>query len=568
MLYNKYRKRCINFFWIIVCLFIVVLCRLCYLQLWQGKEIGEKSRSKRTITLESRRGIIYDRQGRELAVSIGVNSLYAHPKLVKDFYRTALKLSPILGMPTETILRQLRKNAPFVWIKRKISARESSQIKKLKLDGCNFIKEQKRFYPKKSFASNLIGFVNLDDKGSEGIELQFDHCLRGPTKKIPLIKDAKGRFILEDKEDTSPKSGYDLILTIDEVIQHAAEIELKNACEQHQASAGSIIIMNPKTGEILALAIQPTYNPNSFREYSSSFWRNRVIADSFEPGSTFKIITAANLLEKKLVTPDDNFNCTGGIAVQNRYIRCHKTHGEINFRSVVADSCNVGIITASRKLDFKSFYSFILDLGFHQLTRVDLPGEELGIASSPKSILVKSTMSIGQGISVTPIQLITAVSAIANGGMLMKPLVIKAIRSPEGKIIKEYHPVEVKQVLQSQTCRDVTELLKGVVTQGSGELTRIEGYAIAGKTGTAQKVDSATGRYSPTKFVSSFIGYLPADDPQIIALVIIDEPKGISWGSKVAVPTFAKVIKRILPYLDILPEKVIVPATTSTEVFN
>lgn len=558
MLCNQYRKRSIAFFWVIVCLFAFVFCRLSYLQLWQGKQMRKLASHKGSITLEMKRGIIYDRQGRELAVSVEVESLYAHPKLVKTPYRAARKLSPILNLPAEVILKQLKKrDTPFVWIARRLTKVKADQIRRLKLTGFNFIGEQKRFYPKKTSAAHLIGFVGLDNRGLEGIELQFDHCLRGPTKKIELIRDAEGKIILEGKDETSIKpSGYELILTIDEVIQHAAEIELEAACEQYQAASGAVIVMNPKTGEIMALAVRPAYNPNNFWDYDSACWRNRAITDIYEPGSTFKIFTATYLLEKKLVTPQSRFYCQGRIRVGNRVIRCHEDHGHLDFSGVIANSCNVGTILASKELKSAQFYSLLLDFGFSKLSQIDLPGEEKGLLRKPKewTELSKATMVIGQGVSVTPMQLITAVSAIANKGMLMRPLIVKAIRSPEGKIIKEYHPIKVKQVIDRELAKEVTEVLKGVVTQGTGELAMIEGYDIAGKTGTAQKVDPVEKGYSSSKYISSFIGYLPADDPQLVVLAIVDEPKGTHWGSKVAAPVFARVVKRIVPYLYILPQ--------------
>jgi cell division protein FtsI/penicillin-binding protein 2 len=312
--------------------------------------------------------------------------------------------------------------------------------------------------------------------------------------------------------------------------------------------------MNPKTFEILASAIWPTYNPNYFNKYPHHQFRNRVITDIFEPGSTFKIITATALLKERLIEPDKLYFCPGYIEVENKIIHCYKEHEHLNFEGIIAESCNVGLIHYVKKLNSRKFYSHILEFGLNEPTKIGLYGEGKGLLSNPAhwSCLSKSTIAIGQGISITPLQLISAVAAIANGGLLMKPMIIKAIKNPNGKIIKRFNPTPIRQVISPKLANEMNELLKKVVKDGTGELAQITGYEIAGKTGTAQKVDPEGG-YSTTKFISSFIGYLPADDPEVVILVIVDEPKGTYWGGKVAAPAFRQVAKRIISYMGILP---------------
>jgi len=535
------------------------------------REIGEGEHTK-TIQIESARGTIFDRNLKELAISIEVDSIYAHPSQIEKPYITAVKLAKILRMNYKTICAKLTSKEPFVWIKRKVPKKQSQEIKKLNVKGINFLKEYKRFYPENHLAAHLIGFVGLDNKGLEGVELAYDRYLRGGINKLLVVRDGEGKTILDLKNNlrTDALNGNDIILTIDEVIQHYAELELKDVCNKYQAKGGMMIVMNPKTGEILAWVVYPFYNPNYFNRYSPNQFRNRIITDSFEPGSTFKIITSVALLKEKLIDPEKTYFCPGYIKIGNKIIHCYRKqgHGYLNFDQIIVQSCNVGIIQCVKELSNRRFYSHILEFGLNKPTGIGLYGERKGNLPHPKywSKLSKFTIAIGQGISVTPLGLITAVAAIPNNGVLMKPLIIKAIRSPEGKIIKEFKPTPVRQVISPELSQEMTNLLKKVVIEGTGKLAQINGYEIAGKTGTAQKVESSGG-YSSNKFIASFIGYFPADNPKLIILVIVDEPKGIYWGGKVATPTFRQTAKRILSYMGVLPTEEYV-ATSSTSSNN
>lgn len=505
----------------------------------------------KTVQIELARGTIFDSNLRELAISIEVDSIYAHPSQVKEPYVAATKLAKILQMNPDTVYTKLTSKAPFVWIKRKVSKTQSQKIRELNLAGIGFLKEYKRFYPKNHLAAHLIGFTGLDNKGLEGIELAYDRYLKGGISKLVVLRDGKGKTILCPEVTMFPTAlkGNDIILTIDEVIQHHAESELEKVCNKYHAKGGVIIVMNPKTGEILASAIQPSYNLNYFNHYSPHQYRNKIITDTFEPGSTFKIITASALLKKGVIDPNKTYFCPGRIEIENEIIRCHEEHGYLNFENIIAKSCNVGIIQCVKKLQNKEFYSHILEFRLNAPTKIGLYGEEKGLLLYPNqwSKLCKYTIAIGQGISITPLQLITAVAAIANDGVLMKPMIVKGIKNSQGEIIKEFKPTPIKQVIPPELAKEITKLLKKVVSDGTGKLAQISGYEIAGKTGTAQKVEPQGG-YSSSRVVASFIGYFPADDPDLIILVMVDEPKGVYWGGKVATPTFNQLAKRILSY--------------------
>lgn len=557
---KTYKDRVTIGFGILVLIAVILICRLAYIQLWHGRAMKElaSSSQERLITIEMNRGTIYDRCGRELAVSVEVDSLCAHPKEISCPETIADKLAPILQMQRNQILSMCKKKSSFVWIKRKLTMRQAAQIDKLNLPSVNFIKEYKRLYPKKELGAQILGFAGMDNRGLEGIELSFDKVLKGPTKSITLTRDAIGHTII-DKKNMSffSDKGCDITLTIDEVIQYAAEAEVKKACVEYNALSGCAVVMNPKTGEILALASYPTYNPNFFSSYPTNHRRNMAISDVLEPGSTLKPLVAACLLEEGVISPFEEFYCSGSTYVGKKNIHCAHTHEKISFAEVISKSCNVGMIQATKRLSSQKFYSYLDAFGLTKPTGIDLPGEEKGILAKPEqwSNVSKAVLSMGQGISTTPLQLSMALATIANNGIPMKPMIIKVIKDRKNKIIKDYQPTPMKRVISENTAKSVSNLLKKAVEEGTGEKAQIEGYAIAGKTGTAQKVISGCKGYSKDKYIASFIGYMPADDPQILIAVIIDEPKTSEyWGGTVAAPVFREIGKRVLPYLHILPD--------------
>lgn len=569
----------------LILLCFLLLFRLYTLQITQKGFDPEAYDKKHTTRLQINcpRGNIYDCQGEELAVTIEVKSLYAaKPDKVPFAKRRQLaaRLAPILDKEPAEIEHKLKKNTNVLLARKidPIKAESIWDINLLYIDKQNnklyfdekdrgsylyFDPEYKRFYPKRKMAAHLLGFVNIDNKGQEGIEGFFESDLAGPSKNIKVPKDGLKRrpILINGKDAFPPSQGHSLILTIDEVIQHAAEIELSAACYQHEAPRGSIIVMNPMTGEVLAMAIYPSFNPNSYSEYTSKERRNIAITDPFEPGSTFKAITAAAILKEGVVNERDRFFCPGYVGIGTRRpIRCHENHEELSFREAIEESCNVGVITTALRLNPEEFYTTARDFGFRTKTDIQLLAECSGKLTHPRNWSKTSipTLAIGQGeISVTPLQLIAAISALANGGKLMKPLIVKKVVDAKGEVVKEYYPEVVRQVIPSSIAFQVTDILKGVVDRGTGQEAAIEGYSAAGKTGTAQKVDSRTKKYSNDKFVSSFVGYLPADDPKIAVLVVIDEPGGDDyWGSEVAAPVFKKVVQRILPHIGLFPQSI------------
>jgi cell division protein FtsI (penicillin-binding protein 3) len=508
--------------------------------------------------LVPKRGTIYDRKENELAVSIEVDSVYADPRKVVDVKRTANDFASILKMDREELRQRLKSRRSFEWIQRKISPREASEIKALQLPGICFLKENRRFYPNSQLAAHLIGFVGLDSKGLEGVEFQYDVSLNGKNNVWTTGRDALGREIvmgepLFEKEDHHKN----IFLTLDKHIQHVAEIELSRSVQKWRAKGGTVVAMDPLTGKILAMASYPSFNPNQFIQYPSKLWRNRAISDIFEPGSLFKTFLAAAALEEKVVGPSDSFFCeNGSYAVYDRTIHDHSKYGWLTFQQIIKFSSNIGASKVGEKMGKERFYRYICAFGFGEKTRVDLPGEGKGIVHHPRywAPVALDTISFGQGISVTGIQLVAALSAIANGGFLMKPYVVEKITNEKGEVSQSFQPEVVRRVISEETAKKVTALLKTTTEKGgTGEGAVPTGYEVAGKTGTAQKVEPLLGGYSEDRYTSGFMGFAPAEDSKIVLLVVIDEPRGSSYGGIVAAPVFQAIMEKVLPYLNVLP---------------
>ncbi|MFQ5803110.1 MAG: peptidoglycan D,D-transpeptidase FtsI family protein [Candidatus Methylomirabilales bacterium] len=529
--------------------------RLYDIQIVRHHDLGTRANAQyqRRIPVASKRGAIYDRHGRALAISLDAASVFAHPELVQDPIATASQLAQVLKLPARKIRGKLRSDRPFVWIQRKVGLARAEAVANLALPGVGLVPEGKRYYPRRHLAAHVIGFAGLDNKGLEGVELEYDHLLRGGVQSLSGRVDALGRVVFREAEDTP--AGSDLFLTIDEVIQHVAERELDAAIRRSGARSGTVIVVDPGTGEILALANLPSYNLNTYGSSRPAFRRNRALTDPYEPGSAFKLILAAAALEEGLVRPGDFFHGEDGfIKVAGVKIRDHEKYGWMTFRDVVAFSSNVGAVKVGMKVGKDLFYTYITSFGFGLPTQVDLPGENSGLVRQPRrwSRLSIGAVSIGHEISATPIQLITAVAAVANGGYLMRPHVVKAVRDPDGRM-NEIQPFPVRRVISPGTARTLGSMLTEVVQRGTGQAAAIPGTAVAGKTGTAQKFDQDTGRYSRTKVVASFIGYVPAGDPRLAILVLIDEPQRFTWGGSVAAPVFREIAQEVLGYLKISP---------------
>lgn len=557
MLLSKEKKERIIFLFILfIFLYFSLVYRLYNIQVIQSNKFKEIAQQEHltSFSIEGERGNIYDRNYKKLAVNVNVQSLFAIPPKVVSPQETAQKISSILNLKTKDVMEKLNQKKSFVWIKRKLKETEVAEIKKLNLEGFDFIDESKRYYPKNYLVSNLMGFVGIDNQGLEGLESFFDEELKGLPGLVILERDATGsRVPLSVKEPTAHQDGNSIVLTIDEVIQYITEEALDKAFQKSRAKAGVAIVVEPKTGGILAIAIKPSYDPNYFNQYSRDLWRNRAVTDVYEPGSTFKIVTIATALEEKVVKLDDQFYCKGWTKYNGTVFHDIHQHGSQNLTDIVKNSCNVGVIQTGTRLDEKVFEKSIRRFGFGSLTEIDLPGEVNGLVRSTKdwSKISLASLSIGQEISVTPIQLIMAVSAIANRGTLMKPMIVKEIIDSKQNKIKIFKPKPVRQVVSVDTALTMTKILEQVVNDGTGTRAKLAGYQVAGKTGTAQKFDSSIGKYSEDKYSSFFVGYVPAENPSIAILVLLDEPKGSYYGGTVAAPVFQEITSKALPYLSV-----------------
>lgn len=510
----------------------------------------------RTLSPMPVRGTIYDRTGRELAVSVEADSVYANPLELDDPYKTANIISQTLKVDSSRLIRELNKEKGFIWIKRKVTPDEAEAVESLNIKGIGFIKEGKRFYPKKELAGRMVGFVGIDNHGLSGVEYSYDEQLMIDPDRVVIEKDAFGRGVnFADDYEKSIEKGYDLKLTIDEVIQYITEKELAGQVSKYKARGGTAIVMDPYTGEILAMADQPQFNPNSFGQYKERDWRNKGVTDSFEPGSTFKMILTAAAIEEKIASQNDIFFCENGeYEIGGRVIHEAKYHKYkwLTLKEIVGKSSNIGVIKVAQRLGAKNFYDYILKFGIGSKTNINLPGESAGKVRDIKewSGVSLASISFGQEVSVTPLQLITAVSAIANGGILMKPYAIKAVEK-DGMAADEFKPEVVRRVISEKTSRELSEILEYAVRYGTGQKAILEGYDVAGKTGTAQKASPDKKGYSEDKFISSFIGYVPSRNPRIAILIIIDEPEGVAWGGEVAAPVFREIARQTLRYLKV-----------------
>jgi cell division protein FtsI/penicillin-binding protein 2 len=531
--------------------------RLVNLQLFQYIDLSKLARRQqnRVFEIGPKRGTIYDRRNRELAVSIDVESVFAVSTEISAKEQVASQLARALNLNREDILRKLTSSHGFVWMKRKADFAEVASVKSLRLPGIYFEKESKRFYPKRELASNTIGCVGTDNDGLSGLEFAYDKLVRGKPGQALLMTDARQRSF--SSIEKAPTAGEDLVLTIDEYIQYLVEQELSSQVKKSQAIGGTVVVMDPRSGEILAMASLPTFNPNQYWKSSTEYWRNRAILSVYEPGSTFKIITAATALEEHLVTPEEPIDCRGGaIVVGGRRIHDHKAYGVLSVREVVAHSSNVGVIQLGFRIGKERFERYIRNFGFGSPTDVDLPGESKGLLrpASQWPAVTLANISMGQGIGVTPLQLLTAVSSIANGGYLVRPHIVQQVGTGGIQRISFEPERNRKRVLSTETTQEVKEMLTSVITAGTGKEAQLEGYTAGGKTGTAQKIE-ANGRYSHSKFISSFVGFAPLENPAIAVVVTIDEPRGQYYGAQVAAPVFRSIAEKTLRYLSIPPDQ-------------
>ena len=562
-------------------LFLCLIFRIGYLQLIKGEWLSTKASEQQTreIPIEAKRGTIYDTNMKELAVSVTKYTVWCKPVEVKETKETSKKLAEILNEDYDDIYKKVnKKNMALVKVKRWIDDDVANKVTKAGLAGIWVAEDNQRYYPYGNFASYVLGHSSADSTGVAGIELKYDDVLKGTAGKLVVSTDASGKEIPQGSEQYyEPTTGNGLVLTIDEVIQHYCEKAAQKAYEENNAAKVTIVAMDPKTGDIKAMVKKPDYNPNNptksvFPVYKkeidackgddkklmaaySKMWRNTVISDTYEPGSTFKLITSAAGLEEGVVKQSDKFTCTGSVTVEGRKIKCwrsYRPHGAETFKQAVQNSCNPVFVEVGRRLGVLKMYDYIDAFGLNKKTGIDLQGEAGSILYNEKDVgpVELATISFGQSISVTPIQLITAVCSIVNDGTRMQPRLVKAYTDSKGNITKEVAPVAVKQVISKETSAQMREIMESVVTDGGGKIAYLPGYRLGAKTGTAQKV--IDGKYAQGKYVCSFISMAPSNDPKIVVLAIVDEPTGVTaFGSTTAGPIIKEVMSNTLKYLDV-----------------
>ena len=539
-------------------LFLAVTVQAFRLQIVQHEEMLKKAerQHQRIVPLTPVRGTIMDRNGNKLAVSLEMDSCFAEPRNIQDIDGTATVLAPFLRTTKQELLKKLNGSKNFVWLERRLTPEQAAPIKNLKLRGIGFAPESKRYYPNMEAAAHVIGFTGLDPIGLEGVELKYDSVMLGNTGYMVTERDALGRSIArKDSVIKNSSPGNNLVLTLDMTIQHIVEKELAKAVTESQAKGGMALVMEAATGKILALANYPTFNPNSFAQFTHAQLRNRTVADTFEPGSTFKIFVIAAALEERLVSPNDVFNCENGVyRVADRIIHDDHPHPRLSVSDIIKYSSNIGSAKIGFKLGEVRLKEYLRNFGFGARTGIDLPGEAQGSLKKRWYGIDLATTSFGQGVSLSTVQLVTAVSSIANGGMLMKPYIVEKILDDSGQAVQENEPQIIRRVVSPETARRVARMMETVTGEGgTGTKAAVEGYRVAGKTGTAQKVDPLTRSYSPTKRIGSFVGFVPADNPKLTIAIIIDEPQGIKYGGVVAAPAFHGIALNSLAYLKIMP---------------
>lgn len=577
---------------LLVCMigFLYVLYHVVKWQIIKGAELSQAAIEQQTRdkTINSKRGAILDRNGNVLAASISVETVAASPVDVKkndtSIEEISRNISKLLEMEYEDVYKKLNQNTSYVILKRKIDKSVADRVRAYLSDneigGFSLVTDTKRYYPYDNLASHVIGFTGMDNQGLAGIELQYDSYLKGASGRLVTANDASGSAMPFDYEKlVDPEDGLDVVLTIDENIQRIAEKYMEQAVEENQLANGACcIVMEVETGEILAMTTKPDFNLNDpfvitdeekleeinefpegeerskkYSEELNRLWRNKAVVDAYEPGSTFKIFTSAMAIEENVITSDETFYCNGSKRVANYNINCwkHGGHGSQTFERAVQNSCNPAFIEIGARVGASKFYDYMYGLGFREKTGIDLPGEDIGLMHEKSGFneVELATYSFGQGFTVTPIQMITAVNAVANDGMMVKPHIVKRFVDSEGNVVKEFGTEEIRQIVSEATSKQLREVLESVVSEGSGSGAYIKGYRVGGKTGTSEKTPRGNGKY-----IASFIGMAPSDDPEIICLVLLDEPTtGVYFGGIIATPVARSIMEESLAYLEIEP---------------
>jgi len=513
------------------------------------RQYGEDQHQRRRI-LFAQRGDIYDRDGTKLVFNLPVKSYYVHPPEVQDPQRLSTLFGQLLNCSSRSIRKEISRHPSFAWVARKLSPVECQLVESWKLSGVYEQDEIQRYYPGRALACQVLGFTNIDNKGLEGIELQYDEVLSGLDGWVVVQIDACGRSIpLLEYPRQEPSDGLGLVLHLHAGYQAIAEQELARGISDTGARAGCVILMDPGTGQILAMANEPRYDLNDPGGVPANWRRNRAITDMFEPGSTLKIVTAAAALEQGAKEPDDLIYCEGGqMKVCHKVIHDVEENGWLTFQQVIEKSSNIGTIKVARELGEQTFYQYARAFGLGNLTGVDLPGEVKGLMAHPRtwSKMSLPSMSIGHEVAVTPLQLICAYAAVANDGILMKPQMVQCIIDPRGNVIERFDAVPIRRIVSTETAAVLRSFLTRVVEKGTGQMARIEGFKVAGKTGTAYKLKEDGSGFSTSRFVASFCGFFPADRPKLVGLVVLDEPKSPHSGGHAAAPVFRRIMEHVL----------------------
>ena len=551
-----------------LCFWLLVIClRLVYLQIFCYGEFERRAQhqQQRSFDISPKRGVIYDRAGRELAMSIQVDSAFVVPSEAPDLPNTVSLITRITKEDPRVVLADCRAHKTFCWVARKADAETIERIRALNLQGIHYQKEPKRFYPKRELAAQILGYVGTDDQGLSGLERQFNKQLQGKPGKLMISVDARKKWFASVEKE--PEAGNSVVLTVDQNIQYIAERELERGMEESHAIAGTVIVENPHTGEILALTNRPTFNPNIRKEIKNEALKDRAVSDVYEPGSTFKMVTLSAGLEEKITRPDEVFDCQmGSIVINGMRIRDSKPHGLLSVADILAESSDVGAIKVALRLGEDRFYKYIGAFGFGQQTGIELPGETRGLTKPVErwSKVSIGAISMGQEIGISPLQLASLISTIANDGVHVPPRIVAGTITPQNAPQTiAFQPAEGTRVISSLTAAEMHQMLQGVVLHGTGRKAVLEGYSSAGKTGTAQKVDPNTGTYSKTKYVASFAGFAPINDPQLAVVVILDSAVGLHQGGQVSAPIFQRVMQQSLEYLHV-PHDVQFPASGQT----
>ena len=585
----KNRRRIAIGFIIIALLLIALVFRVAWIQIVDAEELSQKAIDQQTkdTPIEAKRGTIYDRNGKELATSTTCYTLWARPSQIKlkdgqerpdsEIKVFAQEIADIIDGDASDVYADLTKNQALVRVAKYLEKNTADKLRALQITGIELSEDNKRYYPLGNFASQVLGSVNDDNMGRTGIELQYDQYLSGVSGRWVKNTDLLGNELVKGAEEYhEAQDGLNVIMTLDEAIQYYVEKALEKGMEKTKAKRIMCLVMDPKTGDILASATTPGFDPNEAAQplakdkkkyekmsaeeknkYLFSLWRNPLVSDTYEPGSTFKLITSSSAIEEKVINDNTTFNCSGSFSVAGVRLHCWTSgaHGTQTIRQAIGNSCNPALAKVASLLGKTRFYKYLDLYGITDKTGVDYPGEAGAIVQSLENVgpVELATIGYGQGISVTPIQLLTAVNAIGNDGVLLQPRYVKALTDSEGKIVESYEPVVVRKVISAATAKKMRSIMQYVVDEGGGGNARIAGYRVGGKTGTANKINAGTGKYGKN-YYSSFIGMAPMDDPQISILVVVDSPKGSYYGSMVAAPSAKDILTDALRYLNVTPK--------------